>query len=580
MSGHIFTSAHKQSATPMTAGHILQRKCGCGTHTMSGGTCEECSKKRLNIQRKLIIGSSRDPLEAEADRVADMAVGSSDLGFAAAPQSVQRFADASSSRDGDAAPPLVERVLADPGVPLGTELQHDMERRFGYDFSLVRVHTGEASAQSAREVGARAYAVENHIVFGSGQFAPTNPGGRWLLAHELAHVVQQGSAPAFGGGRGDRSGATTPSAQPNAALRLSPSSRSVLRRDVTGCQDLLNNPGPPVPPAVGTFIHARVLSFFMATVKGAIRIYIPGAAANPQRTGGGRTVKPEKIGSTSPQAGKGTPDLAALNSGGVLQVAELKPANWNQLLEGETQVSTRYIDQGNAPDESQAAWRAKNGIKVVTPMLPQTFPVSSLFFPTPTNIIEVVLRWCQSGVLAYALRAHRLPDESQARARGRVPNTESEKQRQQSPKTAPRPESLEGPATTPKPAPGPSSAPKPEQEGGKVIPFPGKAPEDKPGQEELPAAARSTVDKILDFIKDAIASGANIEQAVTKFLRENPSVLDNIEIAVAAIAAGAVLSDVASFGAAIAKDPAVLAILAAMLRIADSLRPLLLAPSR
>ncbi|MDF0515734.1 DUF4157 domain-containing protein [Bradyrhizobium yuanmingense] len=569
MSGRTLATAQKQSAMAPATGRVLQRKCACGTH--AGGTsCDECARKRFNLQRKLTIGSSSDPLEHEADRAADRVVGTSGPSFAGQTQGFQRSAGMP-AHDGEVVPPIVDRVLSGPGVPLNAELRRDMERSFGYDFSMVRVHTDEASAQSAREVGARAYAVENHIVFGLGQFAPASFGGRWLLAHELAHVVQQGAVPASGA----RSAEARVSASSSGALRPSSSSRSVLRRDVTGCQDLLNSPGPPVPPAAGTFIHRAVLAIFMATVPGAIRIFIPGASANPQRTGGGKTVKPEKIGGTSPQAGKGTPDLAALNAAGVLQVAEIKPANWNQLLEGETQVATRYIDQGNASDSAQAAWRAKNGIKVVAPMLPRTFPVSSLFFPTPTNVIEIVLRWCQSGVLAYALRAHRLPEGSRAAERARVPNTES--QRQQSPQIAPRPESLQGPSATPKPAPGPSTGPKPE-EGGKVIPLPGgKAPEGKPGQEELPVAARSTVDKILEFIKDVIASGASIEQSVTKFLKENPSVLDNIELAVAAIVAGAVLSDVASLGTAIAKDPVVLAILAAMLRIADSLRPL--APS-
>jgi hypothetical protein len=328
---------------------------------------------------------------------------------------------------------------------------------------------------------------------------------------------------------------------------------------------LLDNPGPPVPAAAGTFIHRAVLAFFMATVPGAIRINIPGAAAKPQRTGSGRTVKPEVGGAAGPRADKGTPDLAALNAGGVLQVAEIKPANWNQLLEGETQVATRYIDQGNSSDEPQVAWRARTGVKVVTPMLPQTFPVSSLFFPTPTNIIEVVLRWCQSGVLAYALRAHRRPDEGRARSRRRVPSTESEKRREQSPQTAPRPESLgnPGPSTTPAPGPSTSPAPTPGQTpapapggGGSVVPFPGgKTPDRKP--EDLPIAAKSAGEQILDFMADVIASGQDIEQAVTKFLKENPNIVRNIEIAVAAIAAGAILSDIFSAGTAIAKDPLV-----------------------
>jgi hypothetical protein len=66
-----------------------------------------------------------------------------------------------------------------------------MEPRFGYDFSGVRVHTDARAAESARAVDARAYTVGSNVVFGTGQYAPTNEAGKSLLAHELAHVVQQ-----------------------------------------------------------------------------------------------------------------------------------------------------------------------------------------------------------------------------------------------------------------------------------------------------------------------------------------------------------------------------------------------------
>ena len=66
-----------------------------------------------------------------------------------------------------------------------------MEARFGHDFTRVRVHTDARAANSARAVGAIAYTVGHNVVFGQGRYVPsTSPGDR-LLAHELAHVVQQ-----------------------------------------------------------------------------------------------------------------------------------------------------------------------------------------------------------------------------------------------------------------------------------------------------------------------------------------------------------------------------------------------------
>ena len=89
------------------------------------------------------------------------------------------------------APPSVYDVLERPGSPLEPALRWDMERRFGHDFSNVRVHSGGLTEQSAKEVNANAYTVGNDIVFGAGQFKPGTNEGQRLLAHELTHVVQQ-----------------------------------------------------------------------------------------------------------------------------------------------------------------------------------------------------------------------------------------------------------------------------------------------------------------------------------------------------------------------------------------------------
>ena len=70
-----------------------------------------------------------------------------------------------------------------------------MEPRFGHDFSRVRVHTGARAAESAQAVSALAYTVGRDVVFGAGQYAPATARGAGLLAHELAHVVQQSPAP-------------------------------------------------------------------------------------------------------------------------------------------------------------------------------------------------------------------------------------------------------------------------------------------------------------------------------------------------------------------------------------------------
>jgi hypothetical protein len=66
-----------------------------------------------------------------------------------------------------------------------------MERQFGRDFRHVRVHTDAPARQSADLINARAYTLDQHIVFANGAFRPGTSSGRWLLAHELAHTIQQ-----------------------------------------------------------------------------------------------------------------------------------------------------------------------------------------------------------------------------------------------------------------------------------------------------------------------------------------------------------------------------------------------------
>ncbi len=90
-------------------------------------------------------------------------------------------------------PPVVGSVLRSRGEPLDPGSRAELEPRFGHDFGAVRVHTDARAAASAKAVHALAYTVGQDIVFASGQHAPRSGPGRRLLAHELAHVVQQSS---------------------------------------------------------------------------------------------------------------------------------------------------------------------------------------------------------------------------------------------------------------------------------------------------------------------------------------------------------------------------------------------------
>jgi hypothetical protein len=130
----------------------LLRRCSCGNAAGSSGQCEECRKKEEDqpaLQRK---------------------------GSGAAPEF---------------APPIVHEVLSSAGQPLDHASRDFFEPRLGYESRRVRLHADARAAESARAVGALAYTVGDHLVFGAGQLAPGTQAGRRLLAHELAHVPQQ-----------------------------------------------------------------------------------------------------------------------------------------------------------------------------------------------------------------------------------------------------------------------------------------------------------------------------------------------------------------------------------------------------
>ncbi len=115
-------------------------------------------------------------------------------GMRAAPKPVSQLADETvppipkfggSLAGPPAAPPAGGRGGLEPG------LRGDMERSFGADFSGVRLHGDAAAARTAGRYSAKAVTVGENVYFGGGRFAPQSGEGRRLIAHELAHVVQQ-----------------------------------------------------------------------------------------------------------------------------------------------------------------------------------------------------------------------------------------------------------------------------------------------------------------------------------------------------------------------------------------------------
>lgn len=155
---------------------------------------------RIAIQTKLAVNEPADQYEKEADRVADQVMRMTEPGTVGGPaergpEQLQMKRAGSAVVGRTEAPPIVHEVLRSPGQPLDPATRAFMEPRFGHDFGTIRVHSGGLAGESARAANALAYTVGRDVVFGTGQYAPQTQDGRRLLAHELAHTMQQSAIP-------------------------------------------------------------------------------------------------------------------------------------------------------------------------------------------------------------------------------------------------------------------------------------------------------------------------------------------------------------------------------------------------
>jgi len=87
------------------------------------------------------------------------------------------------------------------GQALDRSMQEEMGGAMGHDFAGVRVHTSPEADDLSQELGAKAFATGQDVFFRQGAYDPGSTAGRELIAHELTHVVQQGTGQVQGGGR-------------------------------------------------------------------------------------------------------------------------------------------------------------------------------------------------------------------------------------------------------------------------------------------------------------------------------------------------------------------------------------------
>ncbi|EPE96736.1 eCIS core domain-containing protein [Rhizobium grahamii] len=162
------------------------------THApLCASRCRSTPAKRPIVQRKAKLGATNDALEHEAEAAAKRVISGRSAGVTASATlpTVHRSAPPDAATAGAEA--AESAVTSWPGMPLSPSERSYFEPRFGSDLSAVRLHADGPAARAADHIGARAYTVGRHIGFAPGQYRPASLEGRQLIAHELAHTVQQ-----------------------------------------------------------------------------------------------------------------------------------------------------------------------------------------------------------------------------------------------------------------------------------------------------------------------------------------------------------------------------------------------------
>lgn len=196
--------------------------------------CAECSTESIQpaatptslvpdgVQASLKVGAPNDRYEQEADQMGERVMRMPDTQFSSGEGIAPSDTGSSIRRQEEDEPAEVQGKMLQrtPGLQrapsgglqtstgfagrlqsslsggsaLGAPVQQGMESAFNADFSRVQIHTGPTASALSNEIGAKAFTYQNHVFFNEGNYQPETQSGRFLLAHELTHTVQQGAA--------------------------------------------------------------------------------------------------------------------------------------------------------------------------------------------------------------------------------------------------------------------------------------------------------------------------------------------------------------------------------------------------
>ncbi len=336
-------AAERAPGSPSSlCGDVLQLQRSAGNTAVRGlvqRMCAECAKGGAKCE------DCHEEEETQVARMQRAASAPAGTGAPAAPAAAPQSPGAAAP-----VPSSVRAVLSQAGAPLPSEARAAMESGFRHSFVDVRVHTGAAAAQSAADVGALAYTVGPHIVFGAGGFAPGTARGGHLLAHELTHVVQQRYAkidldrlsldegPASAPEREAEAMATRvvagDTARPFPGRGENVLQRKMVETEAAGGCGLCKG-----PDRAGSIVHAILQMEFKLGFD--LQMMAPSVTAKTYKGPTGFVELPLQ---PAPGDEDGRLDLAVIDDAGDIHIGEIKPANSAALQLGKDDI-TWYSDQ-------------------------------------------------------------------------------------------------------------------------------------------------------------------------------------------------------------------------------------------
>lgn len=94
----------------------------------------------------------------------------------------------------DAVPSADDALRLGDGVAMDGTIRTRMERSFGTGLGHVRFHTGDEAVEVTGRFGARAVTIGEHLAFAAGELSRPEVERDVLVAHEIAHSLQQRGA--------------------------------------------------------------------------------------------------------------------------------------------------------------------------------------------------------------------------------------------------------------------------------------------------------------------------------------------------------------------------------------------------